>query len=366
MNGTEPGAASGIAQGWRGEVVFLRRVLITLAVVVLALLVWRVRDAVLLAFAGVVVAVLLLALARPIEARLGLSRTWSLVAVAGGLGLVLVLAALLVGTQVQAQIGTLLEQLPRTVGALEERLGVEVPSVVGRSGADEEERGRAGFDPSWIGNVAGRIASIGSMTFSALSALVVAVVGGFFLAADPSLYRRGVAKLLPASQQARADDAMSASGEALRLWLGAQFISMTIVGLLAGLGTWLLGLPSPLALGLFAGLAGFVPLIGAVAGAVPAVLLALSEGGMTFLWTVLLFIGIQQVESNMILPIVERRLVSLPPAMVLFAVVAVGLLFGLPGVILAAPITVVAYVLVKKLYVRQTLGHPTEVPGEKG
>ncbi len=354
MNMTETG--SGIAPGWRGEVAFLRRVLIVLAVIVLCLLVWQVREALLLAFAGVVFAVLLLALARPIETRTGLSRSWSLVAAGAGLAILLAVAALLVGGQLQSQVAGLTEQLPRALGSLQERFGIQIPT---------QGEGGSAVEPSWIGTVARSVASLGGMVVNAVSALVLAVVGGFFLAADPGLYRQGVLKLLPANQQARAEDALLASGEALRLWLGAQFISMLIVGVLAGLGTWLLGLPSPLALGLFAGLAGFVPLIGSIAGALPALLLALADGGNTVLWTALLFILIQQVESNMIMPIVERRMVSLPPAMVLFAVVAVGLLFGLPGVVLAAPVTVVAFVLVKKLYVRQTLGHPTEVPGEE-
>jgi predicted PurR-regulated permease PerM len=107
-----------------------------------------------------------------------------------------------------------------------------------------------------------------------------------------------------------------------------------------------------------------VPLIGAVAGAVPALLLALAGGVNTTLWTAALFIAIQQVESNTITPWVQRRMVSLPPALLVLAVVAVGLLFGLPDVILAAPLTVVAFVLVKQLYVRETLGQRTEVPGE--
>jgi predicted PurR-regulated permease PerM len=354
MNGMDAGP--GITQGWRGEVAFLRRVLITLGVVVLALLVWQVREALLLAFGGVVMAVLLLALASPLESRLGLSRTWSLIAVGAGLALLLAVAGLLVGSQLQAQVANLADQLPRAIQGLEQRFGVQLPSP-GEGGAPME--------PSWIGTAAGHLASIGGMVVNVASALVLVVVGGFFLAADPKLYRKGALKLLPANQQARAEDAMLASGEALRLWLGAQLISMAIVGVLAGLGTWALGLPSPLALGLFAGLAGFVPLIGSIAGAVPALLLALTEGGSALLWTALLFVAIQQVESNMIMPIVEKRMVSLPPAMVLFAVVAVGLLFGLPGVVLAAPVTVVAFVLVKKLYVRQTLGHPTEVPGEE-
>lgn len=351
----------GISWHERGEVAFLRRVLIVAMVIVLALILWQVRYALLLAFAGVVVAALLLAAAAPVERYLGLARAWSLALVGGLILLALGLAGLLVGSEVTAQIGQLWSRLPESISAFEDRFNLDLPSI---EDGEQPAAGSSGFDTSMLSTVAGHAATAGRMVLDAASALVVAAVGGFFLAANPALYRRGVAKLLPRSQSDRAKEAMVASGDALRLWLGAQLISMTIVGTLAGVGTWLLGLPSPLALGLFAGLAGFVPLIGAVAGAVPALLLALTEGGNTFLWVGLLFLGIQQLESNMILPLVQKEMISMPPALMLFAVVAVGLLFGLPGVLLAAPITVVTFVLVKKLYVRQTLGQATDVPGE--
>ena len=266
------------------------------------------------------------------------------------------LAGLLVGSEVVAQFGQLWNRLPQAAAAFEERFHVELP------GMDQAVGG--GVDTSLLGTLAGHAATVGSLALSAATAVVVAVVGGFFLAVDPGLYRQGVLKLLPREQHALAEEAMVASGNALRLWLGAQMVSMAIVGGLAWLGTWLLVLPSPLALGLFAGLMNFVPLVGAFAGAVPALLLALAEGGNVVLWVGLLFIAIQQLESNMILPLVEKHMVSMPPALLLFSVVGVGLLFGVPGVILAAPITVVAFVLVKKLYVRETLGQSTDVPGE--
>ncbi|MGK7864115.1 AI-2E family transporter [Falsiroseomonas sp. E2-1-a4] len=341
----------------QGEVAFLRRVLIVAAVVILLLLLWQVRMALLIAFAGVVVAVLLLAAARPAERYLGLSRSWSLLLVGVLLALGLGLAGMLVGNEVMAQFSQLLERLPAAVSAFEDRFRVELPGV-------EETVASGAVDTSMLGTLAGHAATLGSLAIGAGTALVVAVVGAFFLAVNPGMYRRGILKLLPRAQHSRADEAMVASGNALRLWIGAQLVSMTIVGGLAGLGTWWLGLPSPLALGLFAGLMNFVPLIGAFAGAVPALFLALAEGGNAVLWTGLLFIAIQQLESNMILPLVEKHMVSMPPALLLFSVVGVGLLFGVPGVILAAPLTVVAYVLVKKLYVSETLGQPTEVPGE--
>jgi predicted PurR-regulated permease PerM len=83
------------------------------------------------------------------------------------------------------------------------------------------------------------------------------------------------------------------------------------------------------------------------------------------LWTVGLILAVQQLESNVIAPLVMQRVASVPAAVLLFAAVAFGALFGLAGVILAAPLAVVGFVLVQKLYVRQTLGEPAQVPGEQ-
>jgi predicted PurR-regulated permease PerM len=140
---------------------------------------------------------------------------------------------------------------------------------------------------------------------------------------------------------------------------------MTFVGVLAALGLWLIGLPSPFALGLIAGLLDFVPFVGPILGALPAVLIASTVDGATVLWTILLFTVIQQLEANVVFPLVGRRMVSLPPALALFAILATGVLFGPLGLVVGFPLAVVVFVLVKKLYVRETLGEETPVPGEK-
>jgi predicted PurR-regulated permease PerM len=174
-----------------------------------------------------------------------------------------------------------------------------------------------------------------------------------------------VVKLLPPSQHARANDALLASGRALRQWLLAESVAMALVGILVGVGTWLIGLPAPLALALFAAITEFVPVVGPIIGAIPAVLLATTQGSSTLLWTIVLFLAVQQVESNLITPVVERRMVSIPPALLLFSVLAMGLLFGVVGLFVAAPLTVVLFVLVNKLYVQDTLGEAAEIPGER-
>lgn len=139
---------------------------------------------------------------------------------------------------------------------------------------------------------------------------------------------------------------------------------MLAVGVLTGLGLWALGVPAALGLAIIATLLDFVPLVGPIAAAVPAILLALTVDPRTGLLTTLLYLVVQQIEGNLLQPLVQQRAVELPPALLLFALIGAGLLFGVLGVLLAAPLTVVIFVLVKRLYVRETLGEDTDVPGE--
>jgi predicted PurR-regulated permease PerM len=195
--------------------------------------------------------------------------------------------------------------------------------------------------------------------------VVTSFVGGLYLAAQPDVYRHGLLLLFPPGDgRKRLADTIDASGKALRRWLLGQLLAMIFVFVLTGLGLWAIGLPAALALALLASLAEFVPIIGPIVAAIPALLIALAEGWQTALWTLLLYVAIQQVESNLITPLVQHRVVSLPPAVTLFALVAFGLLFGSLGVLFATPLAVVIFVGVKKLWVRETLGEPTELPGE--
>jgi predicted PurR-regulated permease PerM len=198
----------------------------------------------------------------------------------------------------------------------------------------------------------------------AILGIVLVVVAGVYLALDPQLYRRGTVKLFPPEQHQLAGDTMLEIGESLRLWLFGKLISMVLIGMLVGIGTWLIGLPTPLALGIFAGLTEFVPIIGPIVGAIPALLLAATESPTTVLWTLLLFLGIQQIESNLIAPNVEGRMVTIPPALFVLGVGFFGGLFGLLGLVLSGPLLVVAFVAVKKLWVREALHESTPLPSE--
>jgi predicted PurR-regulated permease PerM len=148
---------------------------------------------------------------------------------------------------------------------------------------------------------------------------------------------------------------MTSVGQALGRWAGGQIMAMIGVGTLSGLAFWAIGLPSPLALGIIAGLTNFIPLLGPILGATPALLFALAIDPVTALWTVGAVIVIQQVEGNVLTPLLQQQAVSLPPAATVFALVVFGVLFGWLGIVLAVPLAVAVMVLVEKLWVKQAL-----------
>lgn len=131
---------------------------------------------------------------------------------------------------------------------------------------------------------------------------------------------------------------------------------MLLVGATVSVGLWLAGVPSPLALGALAGLAQFVPVVGPMAAAIPGLLIGLSEGMQTFAWAGLVYFLSSQLEANLFSPFVLRSLAELPMAVTLFAVFAMGVLFGSLGVLFATPLALMAYVLIKMLYVEDVLG----------
>jgi len=195
-----------------------------------------------------------------------------------------------------------------------------------------------------------------SSTFGAVGSLVVFLFIGLFVAFEPGLYRRGFLRLLPMARRERADAIMAETAATLRMWMAGKLLSMLVVGLATWGGLALLGVPLGLTLALLAALLTFVPNFGPVLSAIPAVLLGLLDGPSKALYVVLLYVGVQFVESYVLTPIVQKKTVSLPPALTLIAQVVMGTLAGGLGVLVASPLTAAALVIVKRVYVEDVLG----------
>jgi len=337
-----------------GDAEFVRKTLIVLALVVLALLLWKLADVLLLAFGSILVALILRASADLLARYLRVPESWSLWVASLIIFAMFIGLIALFGAQIRAQFSTVVERLPFVVDNFSKNLGFGAVS--------DNLTEMMNAMPS--GGLASRIAGIGGAVVGGLADFLLVVIAGLYIAASPRLYKEGLIKLFPKPQHERVESSLDATGEALRLWLMSQLIAMACVAVLSTLAFWLIGLPSPYALGLIAGLADFIPFLGPILGALPAVLFAFSISGETALWTVIAVVAIQQVEGNVIFPLVARSVVSIPPALALFAILVGSILFGTLGLLFGFPLAVVAYVLVKKLYVRETLGEETTVPGE--
>lgn len=336
---------------------FIRRVIIVIGLTGLATLLWQLREMLLLVFGAVVVAAIFRALAGPLHRRLPLAEGWAIglvvLLLAGAIGL----ASWMFGQQMASEAQGLSDSLPSAWRSFQARIGDTALGERLMGWARESAPSGGGVMAS-----AGRlVTSLGA----SIADLVLVLVGGIYLASQPKLYRRGLLKLLPPDRRDLAGVALDDSGRALQAWLKGQSLAMIVVGVLVGFGLWLLGVPMAFALGLIAGLLDFVPLIGPFVAAVPALLLALAVSPTVALWTAGLYLVVQQIEGNILSPLVQQRAVDLPPALLLFALLGFGSLFGAVGVILAAPLTVVVYVMVKRLYVREALDTPTSVPGEE-
>ena len=170
-----------------------------------------------------------------------------------------------------------------------------------------------------------------------IAGFVVSVITGIYFAAHPSMYLNGFLMLFPPDRRPEAEETTKDIGNALRLWLEGQFISMILVGLLSAAATWTIGLPSPMALGLIAALTEFIPYVGPVIAAVPALLVAATQGTDQIVWTLAAYLTLHTLEGNFIAPLIQRRMVYIPPAVMILGIAAIGFIFGSVALISRRP-----------------------------
>ena len=319
--------------------------LLVIAAITAAL--FRAGNLLILAFGSMLGAIVIHAVAELGRTHLRLPKR---AALAGAVLLVLAILGFLVwlfGVAFRDQLNLLVTALPTLLHQLAVWAG---QSPVGAKLVDAVQ---AAFAGSRVARDAGGLVQgAGELVLNALLVLV----GSLFFAADPKVYERGFLFLVPPRHRPAAEDALFDVGETLRLWLKAQLIQMATMGVLVGLGLWAGGVPSAAALGLLTGLSEFVPYIGPVAAMLPALGLAATAGTHQIVWTLATFAVVRLVQTNAITPFVTARVVAIPPAVTLFAIIGIGYVFGLFGLFFSAALLVVIFTLVRSLYLREMLG----------
>ncbi len=305
----------------------------------------------LIAFAAIFFAVLLNYTAQWLCDKLNFKYWLALLTVLAVIAGLIAAFVIFLGPSISNQVSEMIDTLPDTLKNFKERV---TKTPLGQKIFD-----KIPDDPSELIKDEQALFSKAMGSFStligAIANFVIILISGIFLAANPGIYKKGFISLFPVDFRPRLNEVMDKTQKNLSLWMGAKLISMAVVGIASLIGLQLLNIPLPYALALIAALFSFIPNIGPYIALAPAVLIALLEGPEKALYVVILYFGIQIVESYAITPLIEKKLVSLPPGLTLLWMVLMGVLTGILGLILATPILAALIVIINELYVKDFL-----------
>lgn len=329
-----------------------------LATVLLSYVLFHIAFTLLVVFAGVLFAILLDALTAFLTHHLRIRRGFGLALTVVILTALATGFILLTGPQVADQMGEIVQRIPEGIQRMEQELSER---AWGRSLLNGQRGDKlADLQDDIMGGVPGAFGA----AFGTVTNAVAALVLGIFLAVHPRTYVHNALRLVPLHRRERAGDVVRQVHQVLQWWLVARVASMVVVGILTTVGLLVVGVKMALALGLIAGLLSFVPFIGPIVSAVPAVLIGFLVGPTTALAVVVVFAVVQLLESNLVTPVIEQKTLSVPPGLSVFSQMTMAVLFSFVGVLLATPCLVVAITLIQMLYVEDVLEEPVELLAE--
>ena len=203
-----------------------------------------------------------------------------------------------------------------------------------------------------------------SSTLAAFGGLLLITFLAVYIGAEPTVYRAWLMHLFPHKARARADEVLSAMAVALRKWLVTQLIAMATIGTVSTVALLILKVKAAVALGILAGLFEFIPTIGPIISAVPAVAMGFLDSPEKALTVLLVYVAIQFLENHILIPLLMRGGVDIPPALTVVTQALMALIFGFIGLMVAVPLLAAVMVPVKMLYVEGVVGDPIEVLDE--
>jgi len=325
-----------------------------LLLAVVALLAWFAPSFVLVIFASCLLAVALRAAGQPLARYFGIAPHW-------GVMIVALVSIVLIGVLTWLGFSTLAGQAREFSQA--------VPRVIQRiaelfNGLPGSDWLRQFASPDLLQPTAERAANVAMAgvlgTIGGLGNLVLVVLLGLYIGADPTLYRRGALALLAPGLRPRGEATLNAMAQSLRGWLLGQMFAMVVSGSLTFLGLWALGVPLAGFLSILTAIFGFMPYIGPVIGCVPAMLIAASVDVSLVPWVIALFVAVQNVEGNFLTPMVQKQSSDVPPALLLGAQALFGSGLGFLGVLLAAPIAAAGLAAFRVSYVEGWVEDPAD------
>ncbi|MDQ4126735.1 MAG: AI-2E family transporter [Actinomycetota bacterium] len=284
----------------------------------------------------------------------GVGRGWGTLAVFGGLGLLFGIFGMALAPVVANQATELAATFPTLLNSAQQ-IVIRVQSLFGLDTSFRLNPQRlADTARNFLsGGALTTVATVGASVANLLSFGVVVLIATLYAVAQPAPLVNGFVALFPAGRRQRVREILIEMYGAVQRWFLGQLASMTIIGLLFTVSMFVIGIPFALLLGIFAGLISFVPYLGPVISVIPPVLLALTGNPVDAVWVLLAYAIIQAIEGNLVQPIVMSRAISLHPAVLVFALLIMGTLFGFVGVFLAVPLVAVLHVLLRELWIER-------------
>ena len=323
-------------------------ILLLIAAAAAILFVWYAWRVLFLAFAGLLLAIILHSYTKWIERvahlspKLAYSVALSSIVVACGL------AAWLLVPRIIEEAGQIVALIPKSVQEIRESLdksqwGHYVVQLLQRESAQTD----AGQ----------KVANAATKVLDAAAAGVVILVVGFYGALNPVGYANGLLRLVPESRRDLARNVGTEIVHTLRWWLFGQLVPMAVLGILTILGLWALQVPLAFTLGLFTAAMIFIPYAGALISEIPAVLVALKQGPMTMVYVLILYLVVHSLEAYVLTPLVQKKAVRLPPIVTILSEFLLWILTGTLGVAIAAPLAAALLASFRILYLHEKVEH---------
>ncbi len=356
-----------------------------MAVLIGLQLLWSARFLVLTAFLGVLFGLAAGGAVDRIRSRVAIRRQVAAPLVVFGSVGILVLIAFWIGPTLSEQSQELRTKLPEAVVKMETWLVAKHPgfldlvapldSTKPAAALDSAEAVEAAANTSassgrLVGAIAGYSGTITGLALGVVQSTIAAVVGlvlviilAVYIASDPDVYRRGMLALIPTARRDRFDTLLTALGKALRTWFATQLIAMLVIGTVTTIALAIIGVRAAFPLGVIAGIFEFIPNIGPILSAVPAVLMGFADAPRVALIVIFVYWGIQFLENNLLIPILMKEQLDLPPALTLLSQVVMGYTFGFLGLFVAIPMLATVVVTVRLFWVddpEPPLAHPLE------
>ncbi len=328
----------------------IETVLVTAVLAVSALLLWKLAGVLLLLFSAIVFAAALSAVADGLRKFAPMAPPLAVGLAAALFFGILAAVIALFGWRILAQYDEIVGKVRDGVHGL---MGFMRAQGWGRALIERASGAGVSDATDTLAPLLGSLLT-GTARYATYALIVVAC--SVFLALDPDRYRQGVLVLFPPKQRELASEFLRRAAMVLKLWLVSRLIVMVALGVLVSIGLTVLGIDGAVTLGLTGGLLTFIPYIGALMAAVPAVLVALTVSPQLALMTALMFWGCHFIEGTFITPFVQDKSVDLPPVLTIFSTLAFTVVFGPSGVLLASPLVLMIIVAIRIFYLERRLG----------